>query len=177
MIKYKPLVYLAVIFFTSCNETQNETEKNEYEIRSYKQERLDSLNESQAINLSKQLNAITNKDSTLKFTYQIQELVKRNNTPISVIGYIKHIILKDSSYILKIHGTFGIEEYFGEILISSGQFHELNKQLYPKSSYNQGCFIFRPTTIKSSSMLKINSEVSTDSDAETADEANTNASS
>lgn len=171
MIKHKLLIYLTLLFFTSCNDAKKEPETSEYDIRSHKQERLDSLNENQAQNLSNQLDAIRNNDSAIKFTYQIQELEKRNNKPISVIGYIKDITLNDSNYILKIKGSFGRRKYFGEILITPEQFHEINKQLYHKSSHNKGCFIFTPTAIESSSLLTISSDVATDDDAETVDEA------
>lgn len=176
MTKYKLLIYCTVIFFTSCTNTKKEPEKSEYEIRSEKEDQLDSLNQKEALSLSKQFDAISNEDSTIKFTYQIQEKVNNDNKPISVIGEIKDITLKDSNYILKIEGEFASENFFAEILASKKQFQEISKQLDLKSG-NKGCFIFKPTKIKSSSMLTIDSEVSTDEDAETADEANTNASS
>lgn len=173
----KLLIYLTAIFLISCNDTEKEPGKSAYEIRWEKQEQLDSLNQNATVKLSKQVDAITNEDSSLNFTWQIQEIVKRNNKLISVVGYIKDIILNDSNYVLKIYGTFGRQKYFGEILITPEQFHELNKHLVPKSSHNQGCFIFQPTTIKSSSILTIDSEVTTDDNAQSVEEANTNASS
>lgn len=163
--------------FASCNDTKNEPEKSEFEIRWEKQEQLDTLNQNEAITLSKKFDAITNNDSTIKFTYQIQEIVKKYNKLISFIGYINDISQQDSNYVLKIYGKLAGQECLSEILISPQQFYELNKQLGIKSSRNKGCFIFKPTSIKSSSLLTIDSDVLTDENAETAEEANTNASS
>lgn len=177
MINYKLLFYLTAIFFISCNNAEKEPPKNEYEIRSEKQDKLDTLNQNEATDLSKRFSAITGEDSAIKFTYQIQEIVKQNFKPISIIGYIEDIAQLDSNYIVKIYGTFATHKCFGNVLISSEQFHQLNSQLSPKSLHNKGCFIFKPTSIKSSSMLTIDSEVSTDDDAETVEEANANASS
>ena len=177
MTKYKLLIYLTVIFFASCNDTKKESEKSKYEIRWDKQEQLDTLNQNEAFILSKKFHAITGKDSTIKFTYQIQELAKRYNKPISFTGNINDIMLQDSNYVLKIYGRFGKKECFANIFVSPQQFYELNKQLDLKSSRNKACFIFNPTSIKTSSMLTIDSELSTDDNAETVEDANANASS
>lgn len=177
MKKYKPLIYLTVILLGSCHSTEKGPEKSKLEIGLDKQEQLDSLNQKQSSTISKKFNAVENNDSTIKFTYQIQELAEKYNKPISFIGYIIDITQLDSSYVLKIHGRFTRRECFAEISVSPQQFYELNKQFDPKSSIKKGCFIFKPTSIKSSSMLTIDSDVSTDDDAQTVEEANANASS
>lgn len=170
------LIFLTSIFFISCDNTKTESKKSEYEIRLEKDDQLDSINQNETSILSKKFNALSNEDTTIKFTYQIQEEANKYNRPISVIGDIKDVALQDSNYALKIYGEFANQKFFAEILVSEMQFQELKKQLNFKSD-NEGCFIFNPTTVKSSSMLTIDSEVSTDDDAETVDEANANASS
>jgi len=177
MKKYKPLIYLTVILLASCNSAEKGPEKSKLEISWDKQEQLDTLNQKQSFTISKKFNAIENNDSTIKFTYQIQELVEKYNKPISFIGRIIDITQQDSSYVLKIYGRFTKRECFAEISVSPQQFYDLNKQFDPKSSSNKGCFIFKSTSIKSSSMLTIDSDVSTDDDAQTVEEANENASS
>lgn len=175
----KLLLYLVVIFLISCNGSRKELIKNEYEVRWEKQKALDSLNRNEALNLSIKHNAITNEGNEIKFTYQIQKLCKENTCPISVIGYIADVSLSDSNYILQIHGTFGSHKYFGKISISPEQFQDVDRVLSTKSKLHQtkGCFIFIPATVKSSTMLTIDSEVLIDDYAKTADEANANASS
>lgn len=177
MTKYKLIIYLTVIFLISCNDKKKEPEKSQYEIRTDKQEQLDTLNQNEGFALSKKFDAIINEDTTIKFTYQIQEKVNRDNKSLSITGYIKDITLRDSNYILKIYGVFANYECFGEILVSPQKFYELNKKLAHKSSSIEGCFIFKPTNIKSSSMLTIDSQLSTDDNAETVEDANANASS
>ena len=171
-------VILLILTIASCGESKKEPEKSKYEIRWEKQEKLDTLNQNEAVNLSNKFNALTNTDSTIKFTYQIQEIVK-NDKLISFSGHIKDIVRRDSNYVLKVYGTFGNQESFIEILASPQQFYELSKQLNsdPQSYFDEGCFIVKPTSIKSSSLLKIDSEVQTDYDAETVEQANDNASS
>jgi len=177
MKRYKPLIYLTLIFLASCNSKEKVPEKSKLDVRLDKQEQLDTLNQKEAFSISKKFNAIENKDSTIKFTYQIQETVEKYNKPISFTGHIIDITKRDSNYVLKVYGRFTKHESFAEISVSPQQFYELNKLLDIKSRSNKGCFIFKSTSIKSSSMLTIDSDVSTDEDAQTVEEANANASS
>ena len=173
----KNLFIVTSFIFVSCGQEKKEPVKEKGEIRYDKQKQLDTLNENEATNLSKQLDAITGIDSTIKFTYQIQKIVKKSNNPISFTGIINDITQKDSNYVLKVYGIFAKHSCFGEILVSPEQFQGLNNQLDLKSSNNRGCFIFKLISIKSSSRLIVGSEVLTDEDAETVVDANANASS
>lgn len=148
------------VAFLSCGQEKKEPPKEKWEVRYDKQKQLDTLNKNEASNLALRLNAISGKDSTLKFTYQLQEIVQKNNQSVSFIGNITDITKVDSNYILKIYGTFAKQDCFGEISVSSDVFQKLYSQLDLKSSIRKGCFIFKPTSIKSSSLLTIDSEVS-----------------
>lgn len=163
----KDLLIVISVILLSCGDEKKEPPKEKSEIRYDKQKQLDTLNNNEVINLSKQLDAITGKDSTIKFTYQIQELSRKNNKAISLTGFINDITQQDSNFIIKVYGTFAKRKCFGEILVSPQQFTELNNQLDPISSRNKGCFIFKATSIKSNSLLTIDTEV----DGETIDEA------
>jgi hypothetical protein len=164
------------LFLFSCDESKNEPPKTDSVIRWEKRQKLDTLNQNEGINLSKKFDAITNKDSTIKFTYQLQEAVK-NGKLISFTADINDIIQLDSNYLLKVYGRFAEQRCLGTLLVSTQQFHELSKQLDLTSLDNEGCFVFKPTSIKSSSLLTIDSEILKDEDAETVEAANANVSS
>lgn len=168
---------ILIFIMVSCGEAKTEPEKGENEIYWEKQKKLDTLNQDATINLSKKFNGLANDDSTIDYTYQIQDIVKKENRLISFTAYIKDITQKDSNYVLKIYGVFVKRRCFAEIVISNQQFNVLVNQLDKNSFPEKGCFIFKPSSIKSSSLLKIDSEVTTDDYAETVEEANENASS
>ena len=176
MIKFSSLISLLVLLLISCNDKVKEPEKTEYEIRAEKQLIIDSINTNEGYKITKKFDALGNHDSTIKFTYQIQEKVQIEKKLLSFVGYIKDIVAKDSIYILKIYGVFGDNECFAEVNVSPSRFQELNKQLSSEPLYSEGCFVFKPTSIQSSSTLKVEADVTTDNTAETVEDANANAS-
>lgn len=163
------LIFISVALL-SCGQEKKEPPKEKWEVRYDKQKQLDTLNKTEANNLTLKLNAISGKDSSLKFTYQLQEIVQKGNQQISFIGNITDITKVDSNYVLKIYGTFAKQDCFGEISVSPDIFKKLYTQFDLKSSIRKGCFIFKPKSIKSSSLLTIDSEVS---GGETIDDATT----
>ncbi len=176
MRSYSKLFYLfCCITFLSCGQEKKEPPPKEkwqeyYEI----EEKLDSLNEKEAYNLTLKFNAISNNDSSLKFTYQLQEIVKENIKLISFIGNINDIIQKDNNFVLKIYGEFAQKRCFVEILVSPEIFQKIHSKLDPKES-DKGCFIFKPTNIKVRSLLTIDADLSTHEYAETVEDANASA--
>jgi hypothetical protein len=175
----KSLIPFLIFFaFVSCDNSKKEPEKSKYEIRSEKQDKLDTLNLIEAQRLSQTNNSIIGWDTTENFTYSLQESFKSEAKPISFIGEIKDIIKKDSTYILKVMNTSSqsSKNFIAEISVTANMFQSMKSKLDPNET-NEGCFIFKPTSIRSSSLLKIDSEVSTDEDAQTVDDANANASS
>ena len=164
------MLSITTLTIASCAQETKEPLKDKSEIRYEKKKQLDTLNNSEAANLTSKLNAIQSEHNNLKFTYQIQEVVKDSSRPISVIGYITDIVQKDSIYIFKIYGFFSEKDCIFEINVSSEIFQKIFNQLDPKSSLQKVCFIFKPTSVKSSSLLTIDSEVS---GGETIDDAET----
>ena len=82
----KTLLLLFTISIISCNPKNSEAKKQiEQQIGSSTKIDLDSLNKSEAQKLSLKWDAITAWDTTVKFTFQLQELVNKNNKPISFI--------------------------------------------------------------------------------------------
>ena len=166
--------------FISCGQETNESAKieppkEEWEIRSEKRKQLDTLNKTEATNLSLKYNSISGDDSSLKFTYQLQGIVKENSKTISFIGYINDICQKDDDFILKISGTFAERRSFGEVLVSPDIFRKINDQLDANYFLNKWCFIFKPTSIKSGSLLTIKAELYKNDDAETVEDVNASA--
>jgi hypothetical protein len=175
---YKILYLFFLITFFSCSQKNKEPipeVKSEGQIKEEKIEQLDSINKKEAYDLTLKFNAISNEDSSFKFTYQLQEKVKENIKLISFIGNINDIIKKDSNFILKIYSEFAQKGCIVEILVSPGILKKIQSQLDPKLSYAQGCFILKPTSIKSSSMFTIDTDLHLYEDAETVDEANRHA--
>ncbi len=156
----KNLLIAISLIAVSCGQEKKEPPKEKSEVRYDKQKQLDTLNKNEAANLIGKLNAIQSKDNDLKFTFKIQEIIKNSNRPISVIGNITDIMEKNGIYIFKIFGTFSKKDCLFEISVSSEMFHKIFSQLDLKYSLHKGCFIFKPTSIKSSSLLTIESEVS-----------------
>lgn len=166
----KLLLVITILITTSCGQEKKESSKEKWQVRYDKQKQLDTLNKNEAANLTAKLNAIESKDNDLKFTYQVQEIVKDSSPLISVIGNITDIVQKDDNYLLKIYGNFSKKHCLFEISVSYEILQKISNQLDPKYSLHKGCFIFKPTSIKSSSVLTIDSEVSggqTIDDAET----------
>jgi hypothetical protein len=175
----KSLIPFLIFFaFVSCDNSKKEPEKSKYEIRSEKQDKLDTLNLIEAQRLSQTTNSIIGWDTPENFTYSLQELFESGGKPVSFVGEIKDIIKKDSIYILKVMNTSSksSKNFMAEISVTANMFQAMKLKLDPNET-NEGCFIFKPTSIRSSSLLKIDSEVSTDEDAQTVDDANANASS
>jgi hypothetical protein len=156
----KLLLIIISIIIVSCGQENKEPIKDKEEIRYDKQKQLDTLNKKETVNLAAKFNAIQSKKNDLKFTYQIQKLIKDSDKLISVTGDITDIVQKEGNYILKIYGNFSKKDALFEISVSPEMFQRILNQFDPKYSTHKGCFIFKPTSIKSSSLLKIDSEVS-----------------
>lgn len=158
----KNLLIAISLMVASCGQEKKEPtkQKSEVQVQYDRQKQLDTLNKNEAANLVAKLNAIQSKDNGLKFTYQIQEIVKDSSRPISAIGNITDIIQKDGIYVFKIYGRFSKRDCLFEISATPEMFLKILNQLDPKYSLHKGCFIFKPTSIKSSSLLTIDSEVS-----------------
>jgi hypothetical protein len=148
------------LMVASCGQEKKEPTMEKSEVRYDRQKQLDTLNKNEAANLAAKSNAIQSKDNDLKFTYQIQEVVKDSSRTISIIGNITDIVQKDGFYIFKIEGTFSKRDCLYKISATPEMFHKIFNQLDLKYSLYKGCFIFKPTSIKSSSVLTIDSEVS-----------------
>lgn len=169
-IPIKITTFLISLVFLSCGQEKKEPPKEKWRVKYDKQKQLDTLNENEAANIATKLNAIQSKDNDLKFTYQIQEILKDSSKLISVIGNITDILQKNGNYLFKVYGTYSKKYCLFEISVSPEMFHKIFNQLDLKYSLHKGCFIFKPTSIKSSSLLKIDSKVS---GGETIDDAET----
>ena len=175
----KSLIPIFLFFaFVSCNDSKIESKKGEFEISLEKQDKLDTLNLIEAQRLSRTSNSIIGWDTTENFTYSLEKKFEAEPKLLSFIGEIKDVIKKDSLYILKvINEESESSKYFiAEISVTADMFQKMESKLDPKET-NKGCFIFTPTSIRSSSLLRLDSEVLPDENAKTADEANANASS
>ena len=172
------MLIIIALFIISCGQEKKEPTTEKGEVSYDEQKQLDSLNLIETGKISKSSNAIMGWDTAEHFTYSIQELFETGARPISFIGVIKDIIKKDSTYILNVVGSNSQSNktFIAEISVNTTMFQELKSKLH-RAEDNEGCFIFIPTRIKSSSKLAISSYVSHDFDAETVEEANDNASS
>ena len=159
-IPIKITTFLISLVLLSCGHEKKEPPKEKWRVKYDKQKQLDTLNENEAANIATKLNAIQSKDNDLKFTYQIQEILKDSTKLISVIGNITDILQKNGNYLFKVYGTYSKKDCLFEISVSPEMFHKIFNQLDLKYSHHKGCFIFKPTSIKSSSLLKIDSNVS-----------------
>lgn len=165
--------YMAL--FSCTPAKKEEVKKTEFEIKYEKEQLIDTLNKNESTNITAKFNAFSGRDSSVKFTYQLQEILKENIIPVSFVGRINDISQKNGNYFLKIYGKFSNQICYAEILVSPQEFEKFKKQLNPKLKYEKGCFIFKPTSINSSSMLTIDSKLNIDETAETAEDANARA--
>lgn len=153
---YTKILLSFCIFLISCSGESTST-KHKKDIAYDNSEKLNTLNENVANNHVKQFNAITDDDSTITFTYQLQEKIEKENRPIGIKGFIRDIIKKDSNYFLIIYGIFNNKKCLSKLQISSKQLYEMFAlNIYEKN----GLFIFNSTAISSSSLLSIESELS-----------------
>jgi len=169
------LLFTSIAFISCGQEKKEEPPKDKSEIRYEKRKQLDTLNQNEAISLTNKYAAITGNDSTLKFTYQLQEIIKENNKVISLIGNINDVVQKESNFVLRISGRLGKRTCFGEVIVSPEIFQKLKDQLNSKLPLNKCCFIIKPTSIRSGSLLNIDADVHTNDDAETVEDANASA--
>jgi len=135
----KIMKFLISLVFLSCGQEKEEPPKEKWEVRYDKQKQLDTLNKNEAANLSAKLNAISGKDNSLKFTYQVQKIVKDSSQPISIIGNITDMVQKDGNYLLKIYGTISKKDCLFEISVSPEIFQKIFNQLDLKYALHEGC--------------------------------------
>jgi hypothetical protein len=164
------LTLLLPTILISCQESQKEMPKSDYDVRREKEKKLDTLNLKQAFNLTVKNNAILGWDSVANFTYRLQEMFENTNRPIAFLGEIEDIVKKDSLYLLKIVSSnfFKLfKTYNAEVLVSRANFETLEKTINIKKS-TKGCFIFYVSGITSSSPI-LDSKV--ESSSETLEDA------
>ena len=159
-IKSLLLLLLLGVGFCSCDK--KEKRKTSYEIEREIQKRIDTFNQTQATKLIEKQNAIVGWDSLNQYTYLLQELFESGNRPISFIGDIRDIIIKDSGYVLKLsnYSTTNYKTCIAEVSLSNITFLELKKQLKIGND-ETGCFIFKVNRV-SSHFPMLSTEVESD---------------
>lgn len=80
-----------------------------------------------------------------------------------------------SNFVLRISGHFAKRRCFGEVIVSPEIFQKIKDQLNSKLPLDKCCFIIKPTSIRSGSLLTIDADVHTNDDAETVEDANASA--
>lgn len=155
MLHIVRLSFVGFCFILSSCGT-DDSQKAESQKKEDKRHEIDNLNELSISQHKEQYNAIDNKDTTIKFTYQLQEKVDKEQRPIAIAGIIKDISKKDSNYILNMNSHFIHYICITNIIVTPEQL-----QLIVGSNKKRldGCFIFKPITIESTSLLKMHSEV------------------
>lgn len=144
------LITALALIILSCNEEKKEPSKSDYEIRWEKQKQLDTLNLNRAYQFASKYNASFGWDTTLNFTYFLQEQFENTNQPVSFIGEVKDVLKNDTSFVLKIASTNSISyhSFIAEVSVSPSLFKEM-QPLLKASESNEGCFIFNTTKITS----------------------------
>ncbi len=168
----KALLPFLTLTFVSCgsDEPTKEQPKEKWEIEFNEQMSIDSLNKTDVINLSKKHDAILGWDTSLIYTYQLQNLLSTNKKPLTFIGKIKDIIKKDSNYIIfatsswtpfmvslyYIHtNSFSNKDYLAEFTVPSSKFEEMSSLLSPEKEAKEVCFIFNCDKVISSSKIAL----------------------
>lgn len=176
LIPFSIILFLAI----SCSYKKKENENTLAENIKIKRAILDSLNKAEVTKLNSNFNAVTGKDTTIDFTFQLQEKCLTEKRPISIYGNVIDIVKRDSMYLLKIRGDFLNKTFFAELVMSPLQLQNIytwysnvpedgNLSSLRKFTYRNNCFVFYPTLISSKSMLSIDSYVKDDyKDSETA---------
>lgn len=155
---------IITIIFTSCaEEEKKESPTDTVKVTIEENQNLDSLNKSEYIKLIKYNDAVSVQDTTIIYTYQLQELLSKTKKPIALPGLLRDITKKDSNYILKVNRGFSKYRYFGEIALTPEQFKNFSFKLNSKNSSKSGCFLFKPTSIKANSLLTIDSQANVES--------------
>lgn len=144
----KNFLLIVTLVLASCGEEKKDSPKEKLEIEENKQKQLDSANLMEVKKISMLSNAIVGWDTTVNFTYFLQESLESNQRPISFIGYIKDVIKKDSLYILKVINTNSIKNIIAEISVSANTFQTIKLKLN-SSEWSSGCFIFHVVKVSS----------------------------
>ena len=165
------LPFLTLTFF-SCgsDEPTKEQPKEKWENEFNEQMSIDSLNKTEVKNLSKKYDAILGWDTSLIYTYQLQDLLSTTKKPLTFIGKIKDIIKKDSNYIIfatsswtpfmvslyYIHtNSFSNKDYLAEFTVPSSKFEEMRSLLSPGKEAKEVCFILNCDKVISSSKIAL----------------------
>ncbi len=154
MTTYSYLILALIFVLFSCGSCNHQNDDDISELR----KSIELSNEKET-SFIKKYDAIQLGDNELKFTYQIQELLNDSNKVISISGYIRDIIQVKGDFAFRVVTEFMDKEFIAEILVAKGKFQKVKSQLESESPNLNGCFIFRPTKVRSSPLLSIYPEV------------------
>ena len=167
--RFTIILFIGLLSIFSCKvEETEETTKSNQEIIYEKGKIIDSINTSQTSNLIHKYNSFIISKDSLNYTYELQEIVKTNEGPLAIIGYVNDIIQKESHYILKVSGSIGRKNFIGHFITSAELFLKIKSEIGPNFPQRTCLFIVQSESITSSSILEIDIDKFVDdiSDAE-----------
>lgn len=154
MTTYSYLILGLIFVLFSCGSGNHQNDDDISELR----KSIELANEKET-SFIKKYGAIQLGENELKFTYQIQELFYDSNKVISISGYIRDIIQVNGDFVFRLVTEFMDKEFIAEILVAKEKYQKVKSQLESESQNLDGCFIFKPTSVRSSSLLNIEPEV------------------
>lgn len=148
---------LLILFITintnSCSYEESKSTLSEEEIKEQKRQEekrvKDSLNETHTQQLIQKYQANANWDSTDNFTYMLQEKLETTTEPIAFSGIISDVIKNDTLYIIKLSKPDYPTSHIAEISVNPSLFQKLKSQINSHKFENEGCFIFKASSISS----------------------------
>lgn len=142
-MKYTYSIIILIIFSFCNNEkttTQDKLESPSVEINA------DSLYKIKYEELKLKYNAFEINDDSLKFSYQLEELIQSTKKPIIISGIVIDIIKQNEDFkIIVKYSLAGNFEIKTVIKIDKYNFLKFKYDL--KERYNKGCFIINPISI------------------------------
>lgn len=156
----KTVLGLVCLLLVSCGEDTPLKSKTEVleDQRTSKGKQMDSLNKMEASNLIQKLNAINYEDSTIQYTYWLQEKIEKNeNRPLAFRAMLTDIYKKDSGYVLMLTGFLreNQSQFISQIELTKTQLQKFTRQ---KTNYS--LYIIKPKSITSHSSLSLDVELS-----------------
>jgi hypothetical protein len=156
------ILSLIIFIITSCgNNSSTGLIDFNNKIENLTKINYDSINYARSEILSTRYKSITYSDTSLIFSYQIQNKIEKDSNTLALKGYVNDILKKNNQYYLTISCEFLDENCIVELLIPDGIKDGVIKSFNSHFVYDrEGCFIVAPNYLSSTSRFKVDSYVS-----------------
>jgi hypothetical protein len=155
--------FTILLLLFSCGEDENKLSTAEKKIEAQANLIYDSIRNEKRNSFYRKYNPNSYSDSTFKYTYQLQELIKSDNGFCKIKGNIIDIIKMEDYYLIEIVGVFSNHISFVKLSMDYEMVEKINESIKENSELRKAEFIFVLTGFNASSGFKANPLESNDS--------------